>query len=796
MTDQYRSRPPLDGVRVIDQTIGVAATATRLLAELGAEVVRVEPAGEPPLRRPAVDGTSIFDVIHQAGKYSIALSDSIEDRELYKRLISHADILVRDLPGPRGATAEALLCLNPGLVVAEISDFGLSGPYREWKAPEWVLQALSGVLANSGAPGEMPLFAPGTVISESAATQAAWPILVAYWNRLRNGIGDVVDISLFESALQAVDPGFGIAGSAAMGVPSSDGPRDRPDVAFRYPIFPCRDGLVRICLLSVRQWHGMRRWLGDPEEFLDQAFDNMRTRFAARDRLYPLIANLFSRFTTDELTAKGHELGVPIQGILALDDVLNSEHYESRGVFAHVPLAGGSRVARVVRGAIEIDGRRMSFERAAPEPGSDSQRVREIVEGEPLVGVSENKTYSAARPFAGLRVLDLGVIVVGAELGRLFADQGADVVKVETRAFPDGSRASAPDSVSPTFAWGHRNKRSLGLNLRSEAGIAHFLKLVSQSDVVLSNFKPGTMESLGLGIERLRSANPEVVVVESSALGSRGPWSQRMGYGPLVRAATGLTGVWRSDVEGSLPGDAATIYPDHIAARVCGVAALAALIGRRRGIEVTAVHVAQSEVVLGHLADVLVLESVECGAGAAWARRGGGGAPAGLYACAGEDEWCAITVREEAEWHSLCEVIGRPDLLSDRRFEDPTRRWQNHAALDKAIEEWTSGMHPRAAMTRLQQAGVPAGMMLRHAEQPDDPQLRERSYFGHLPQPQIDGGLITEKRPAIFQRVPAPPLAPAPIHGEHTREIAGELLGLLPEQIEEQIATGVLEVPA
>jgi crotonobetainyl-CoA:carnitine CoA-transferase CaiB-like acyl-CoA transferase len=156
-------------------------------------------------------------------------------------------------------------------------------------------------------------------------------------------------------------------------------------------------------------------------------------------------------------------------------------------------------------------------------------------------------------------VLDLGVIVVGAETGRLFADLGADVIKVENRAFPDGSRQSMDGSVlTGGFAYGHRGKRGLGLDLRSAEGRALFLDLVRHSDVVLSNFKPGTMESLGLGYADLAAVNPGIVVAESSAFGPTGPWSRKMGYGPLVRAAVGLSGLWRyaDDPEGfsSAPG--------------------------------------------------------------------------------------------------------------------------------------------------------------------------------------------------------------------------------------------------
>nr|MDT0524366.1 CoA transferase [Streptomyces sp. DSM 41633] len=132
------------------------------------------------------------------------------------------------------------------------------------------------------------------------------------------------------------------------------------------------------------------------------------------------------------------------------------------------------------------------------------------------------------------------MIVVGSDTGRLFGDLGAEVIKIENSAFPDGLRGNLT-SMSPTYAAGHRNKRSIGIDLRTPRGreLAH--RLVAMSDVVLTNFKPGVAEALGMDYQTLRELNPGIVVADSSAFGPTGPWAKRMGYGPLVRAAAGFT---------------------------------------------------------------------------------------------------------------------------------------------------------------------------------------------------------------------------------------------------------------
>ena len=208
----------------------------------------------------------------------------------------------------------------------------------------------------------------------------------------------------------------------------------------------------------------------------------------------------------------------------------------------------------------------------APPPGRARRRdhVRHAPPTTPRPGVS-----SVLRPLDGIRVLDLGVIVVGGETGRELADQGADVIKVENRAFLDGTRqGDRPGRCGYTFAIGNRGKRSLGLNLRSDAGKQLFGELVAKSDVVLTNFRPGTMESLDLGYDRLRAINPGIIMVESSAFGASGPWATRMGYGPLVRAAVGLTALWRHPDAADGFGDDSTVYPDHAAARAGAAAVL------------------------------------------------------------------------------------------------------------------------------------------------------------------------------------------------------------------------------
>lgn len=800
---------PLAGLRVVDLADGKAEMCGRFLADLGADVIRVEPPGGSPTRRrePLHDGVSLYFATHNANKRGVTLD--LRDpagRDRLLDLAAGADLLIEtERPGTLdglGLGADALLARNPALVVISITDFGQTGPYRDWTGTDWTHMALGGVLSRSGIPGRKPIMPPGPLAYESAAVQAAWAGLLAYLNRLDTGRGDHVDCSVYEMTAQVLDPGFGIGGSATGGVPASDLPRGRPDAGDLYPIFPCADGYVRICLLARRQWRGMFGWLGEPEEFADPEYDTLGGRYAASARLYALIGDLFRDRTRDELVAQGQERGVPIAALLDPGEVLGSPHFLARGGLIDAEIAPGL-TGRLPSGYVEIDGVRAGFRHRAPEVGEhDPEVFTEPPRATPPTPVPPTPVSptpvpaapAPRRPLEGLRVLDFGVIVVGAELGRLFADQGAEVIKIESRAYPDGTRQTLKgELISVSFAWGHRNKLSAGINLRSPEGLEIFKRLAADADVILSNFKPGTLESLGLGYDVISELNPRIIMADSSALGSTGPWSRRMGYGPLVRASTGVTGLWRdTDVEAGFC-DAITIYPDHVAARVGAVAVAAALIERRRTGRGGTVSVSQAETILTQMSTDFLRESLRPGSFTPHGNSGEWDAPQGVYPCAGDDEWCVVGVDGDEQWRSLCEVVGRADLLADDRLATSAGRRAHRELVDAAVTAWTTATPPRECMERLQAAGVPAGMMQRVTEYLDDPQLTARGFLRETRHPHIGHVTHTENGPAAFRGVADPESRPAPLAGEHTRLVAAKLLGLAESEVQALIDAGVLE---
>ncbi|KAA1251900.1 CoA transferase [Mycobacterium simiae] len=790
----------LAAVRVLDLSDGScsggAESISRLLADLGADVLKVEPPGGSPGRavRPTLAGASIPFAVHNANKRSAVLDPRDEtDRQRFLELAASADIVV-DSGRPGRAAAYGTSCAEladrySNLVALSFSDFGSSGPKSSWRATDPVLYAMSGSLSRSGPTTGTPVLPPDGIASATAAVQAAWSALVAYYNKLRCGTGDYIDFSRYDAVVMALDPAFGAHGQAAAGIRSSARWRGRPKNQDAYPIYPCQDGYARLCVMAPRQWRGLRRWLGEPQDFQDPKYDVIGARFAAWPQIGELVAALFADRTMKELVAAGQGHGVPIAAVLTPSRILGSEHFQAVGAITDTDLVPGVHT-KVPTGYFVVNGQRAGFRTSAPAVGQDNPRWRAAPASMPPPA-AEVGGY----PFEGLRILDLGIIVAGGELSRLFGDLGAEVIKVESADFPDGLRqARIGEVMSESFAWTHRNHRGLGLDLRSSEGKEIFGRLVAEADAVFANFKPGTLASLGFNYEKLRALNPRIVLAGSSAFGNQGPWSTRLGYGPLVRATTGVTSVWTSGdaaADGARHAfyDATTIFPDHVVGRIVAILALAALIHRDRTGTGAHVHISQAEVVVNQL-DTLFVTAAALAAGVTDICN-----DISVHAvcrCAGDDEWCVISICSDGDWRRAATVFGRPELVDDPRFVTAAARLANRAALTTVMSAWTSTRSPAQAAQALQSGGVAAGPMNRPPDLLEDPQLIERKLFRDMLHPLIDRPLPAETGPAPFRHIPQSPQRPAPQAGQDTREVCREVLAMSSDETERLIARGVL----
>jgi crotonobetainyl-CoA:carnitine CoA-transferase CaiB-like acyl-CoA transferase len=791
----------LASLRVLDLSGDDGDAVTRLFADLGADVLKVEPPSGSPSRTrlPTLRGTSLRFALHNANKRSTVLDPSDPtDRARLVGLAGAADIVV-DSGNPGQAAAYGTSCADLAdryqqLVALSVTDFGTRGPRSPWRATDPVLYALSGSLSRSGPTTGTPVLPPDGIASATAAVQAAWAALVAYYNRLHCGTGDYIDFSRFDAVVMALDPAFGAHGQAAAGVRRPNRWRGRPKNQDAYPIYACQDGYVRLCVMSPRQWRGLRRWIGEPEEFQDPKYDVLAARFAAWPQIGMLVQHLFADQTMKALVSAGQAHGVPIAAVLSPAQILASDHFRAVGAIADAELVPGVRTT-VPAGYFAVDGQHTGFRTPAPPVGRDEPRFLAVPAAIPPRG-------NIRRPFDGLRIIDLGVIVAGGELSRLYGDLGAEVIKVESAAYPDGLRqARVGEAMSESFAWTHRNNLAFGVDLRSAEGKLIFSRLVADADAVFANFKPGTLAALGFPYESLHALNRRVVLAESSAFGDTGLWSDRMGYGPLVRATAGVSKLWTDhDAQDAQPDrpadgsrhrfyDATTVFPDHVVGRITAIGALAALIHRDRTGEGVRVHVSQTEAVVNQLDARYVTDAV----------RAAGNADLhddtsvhNVYPCAGDDEWCVISIRTDADWHSATRVFGLSELAGDQRFATGEARVAHRHDLAAQVSAWTRARTPLQVAEALQSAGVPAGQMNRPPDVLEDPQLHERKLFSDMTHPLFDHPLPSETGPAPFRHVPPAPQRPAPLPGQDTREICHKALGMSSEETERLINDGVL----
>lgn len=788
---------PLDGIRVVDATWEIGELCGRILADLGADVVRAEPPDGSPARtaEPRWGDASLSFVHRNAGKRGVTVDvASADGRELLHRLLDRADVWIDSWPGeaPPSLGQDELLERHPGLVAVSISWFGRTGPYRDYEATEMVAVAMGGMMYRAGVPHKPPLMAPGAFASDVASISAAFAALAAHHERLRSGRGDAIDVSAMESVANLSD--------WALPIYSQSGDlRHREGSGLIYPVFPCRDGHVRLVLpLSPRQWIALREWLGEPEELMDERFEDIVFRIQNLDVVNPHIVRFFADKSMTEIAVDGQGRGLAVTPLLKPSEVLDNEHVSSRETFVRrevLPGVEGSLTA----GFVELDGERLAPRRRAPEVGEHDEEVYGALERGPdePAGASQHTVDApdASPPFAGLRVLDLGIGAVGVETGRLFAEYGAEVIKVESRTYPDFIRTVQGSNMNPSFASSSRTKRSFGVDLKTERGLELVHELVRRSDVLIENSATGVMDRIGLGYERIRELNPRLVMVSSQLLGSRGAWSSWSGYGPNTRPVAGLTYLWNHPEDADAPPGVSTIHPDHLVGRLAAIAAVASLVRRDRTGTGGHAEVAQFESVVGMLGDLLLQESLEAGSVRPTGNVRADAAPWGPYPCAGEDEWCVVTVRDDDDWNRFRKAIGDPGWAADDALATAAGRVARREEVDEAVSSWTRERAPRAVMTTLQEAGVPAGIVQHPEHQLIDPHLRERGYLREIDQPPL--GPIVLEGPAFHgRRMPTADVRPAPDHGEHTRDVCRRVLELDAGEIDHLVVEGVLEEPS
>jgi benzylsuccinate CoA-transferase BbsF subunit len=393
-----------------------------------------------------------------------------------------------------------------------------------------------------------------------------------------------------------------------------------------------------------------------------------------------------------------------------------------------------------------------------------------------------------------VRVLAFTHVAAGPYATLQLAALGADVIKVESRTRVDTWRhrdKNRDPEESRPFADHNKNTRSVTLNLKAPAGIELALALARRSDVVIDNFSAGVMDRLGLGYPVLSRDHPRVIVIHLSGLGSRGPYASYVTFGPSIMAISGLTYLWNHPGVPE-PVGSQTSYPDYLVGGYAAFAVAALLNERDRTARGRELDLTQMEVALAALGPAVVTEANGEGPVVPQGNQNATDVPHGCYPCAGgNDDWCVVSVRTDAEWQGLAAAMDQPSLAADPRFATAPARLVHRAEVDALVSRWTVGRSAREVMETCQAHLVPAGMAATGRELVTDPQLLDRGFVLDLEHPRL-GRLPFPGPPVRLGPEPLPVWRLGPLMGQDNAAVFGDLLGLSDTEIERLVGEGVI----
>jgi crotonobetainyl-CoA:carnitine CoA-transferase CaiB-like acyl-CoA transferase len=807
MVNGSDARPPLDGVRVIEVAGRASGFAGRQLAELGAEVILVEPPGGARSRRraPFLEGgpgveRSLHHLHFDAGKRSVVLDlGSAEGTAELRRLAARADAVIESAEvgamDALGVGYEALRAANPRLLYVTITPFGQEGPLAKYRGDDLIGAASSGLMYLNGY-AEDPPNVPGAEQADHMASLAAVStLLVELVGRERGDPGGHrIDVSMQEAAamatIQTANANFyhwhGV-------IPTRTGLA--PPLAGGRTLYQCADGKwlsFVVPLNAPALWGNFRGWLEEEGivEPGDERFDDPSLRLNDPALHQQVIGELCSRYPRSEVFAEGQRRRMLAMPVNDARDLVEDAHFGFRGFFvgAEVPQVGRELVDVSAPYRFTATPARRGMAAPALDEGAGTFEDRERQ-------VASDRSSTPRKPLEEIRVCDFNWLLAGPLSTRVLAQYGADVIKVESQSRIDtirlvGSQPSEPGSpnTNGVFNDANVNKRSIQLNLADPRGIELAKRLVAASDVVTNNFTPDRMDRWGLGYEELRRVKPDLVMLTMPVMSKEGPYRSYGSYGNGVIAFGGLS--QNMGFAERPPTGIAPLYSDFAAPYFAVSALMAALYHRERTGEGQFIELSQAEATVNLLGTDILEVTANGELPPRIGNRSRDVAPHGAFPCAGEDRWIAIACETDEEWQRLASALGGDELALDGRFATLEGRREHEDALEAAIGERTRVCHAWELMHELQAAGVMAAVV----EDLEDMVTRDPHLQRHLVPvsgESDDFTFLTHAEPAWVDGT-VPELRRSPLFGEHNVEVYRDVLGMSEAEIGELVAEGVI----
>jgi len=796
---------PLAGYTVVDLSTGIAgAYCTKLLADGGATVIKVESPEGDPLRRWSASGADIppggdgalFSFL-AGSKHSVVADPEVgDDVRMVERLLASADSAVwsggSKVAEYQGFTPSAIHRAYPRLTVTSITPFGLEGPWRDRAATEFTLQAWSGGIVGlgRGLPERAPVFVGGQVGEYMAGAYASAATL-ASWFRRANGDpgqpGDLVDLSMLETQILCLTY-YPVTYFEMLGRPWRNARRlTVPGVA------QAKDGLVDLGCGTAQQWFDLCAMVGHPE-WIDEHSPLTITEQANvhADEIYAWVESN----PVDEIRDLATAFRIPNAPVANGANIASLDHFRERGSFVCNPRDGFRQPGHPYRM------RPARLRRPGPAP-----LLGEHTAGYRTAGMTPRPAPTTSGPanrlpFSGLRILDMTTFWAGPCCTHFMALLGAEVIHVESARRPDGTRLIAGIPVteeqwwekSPIFAALNTNKKSLTLDLQSPRGREVLRRLIATCDVIVENFTPRVLDQIGLDFTAVQEIRPDAVMLRMPGFGLDGPWRDNPAFAYAIESASGLS--WLTGYPDRPPYEPYSIGDPNAGVHAFN-ALLLALEHRRRTGEGVLVEAAMVDAALSISAEQVIEYSAY---GALLERAGNRGptaAPQNLYRAADIDEfgrldcWVAIAVVTDEQWVRLRGALGSPSWATDPALSAAAGRCARHDLIDERLAAWCEPRSADDIVATLWDAGVPVAKVMQPHRQTELDQLAFRGFFEEVEHP-VNGRARLSTVPMRFSGWSGPfHTDPAPTLGQHNHELLAEL-GLTPSEVADLEASGVI----
>ena len=817
----------LAGLRVLDISEGLAAPfAAKLLGDLGAEVIKLEPPeGDAARRRgPFADApareTSAPFLYANTSKRSVVIDPSApDDLALRTRLLASADVVISHQTEPAlaslGIGYEQLAADNPQIVLTTVTGFGSDGPYADWAWNHLTACAMGGFSHLCGRDDREPLQLGAAIPETLAGAYAAVATLVAVHAAQEYGHGDHVDVGVVEAVVNAallVTQRYDYTGD--LGIRRAD---VGPAPSF---ILPTSDGHVGANVLTQAQWEMMCQFFDRPELIADPLFADGWSRMANSRELANELAEQTRPRSAEDVFHDAQTWRIPFGLIPSMSDVLNMLPHRERAFFLDLdhPAVGrlrtpgipwlfgderplGTRPPLLGEHTEQVRAEALDEPSPQPSPRGRGGQHEDDLSGVPATQVGETQDAGVQRPLDGLRVIDLSMFMSGPMTSLVFADAGADVIKVESVQRIDGWRAGgATDDFwwewAPQFNWVNRNKHGITLNLTDPRGADVIRHMVREADILVENYTPRVMGNFGLDFEALREINPELIMISMPGFGLTGSWSHYTAFANTTEQMSGLPHL--TGYPDDQPIFSGTTGGDPLAG-VMGALALLSALERRRRLNAEGqpggchIDLSQTETATSFTGVDVTAYAISGHDPGRVANFHPQIAPHNTYPCqpdANGERWIAIACETDAQFAEFARLIGRDEWLTEyARFK---QRDNARDKIDRDVAAWTREREAAQLMRELQQHGITASVVYHGLDLLEDEHLAARDFF--ITQEHTYAG---RKRyplqPYRFRRWSGPETdRPSPTLGRDTREVLARLTSLTEAEVDQMETDDVI----